>query len=536
MGTRLSCIVGTVVVVMGSTGVSGASAPKVEIDSGVVRGEALASGVAVFRGIPYAAAPVGDLRWRPPRSVEAWQGVRDATEFGPACPQPDHLSQVYGIALPETDEDCLFLNVWSPGLGGDEARPVMVWIHGGGNYLGWSHQETYDGERLAMRGVVMVTINYRLGPLGFLAHPALSAESPHSTSGNYGLLDQIEALRWVQRNITAFGGDPGRVTIFGESAGGGSVSVLMASPLTEGLFHRAISQSGTGVNYLQHLRRELGGTEPAERMGERVARALGAADGADALQSLRALTVEEILAETRPNLGLDPDAGGFRFSPIVDGWLLRGPVIDRFDAGEQRNVPLLIGANADEGTVFLPGMVPPKNIEGYRDRVRRMYGPIASEILRIYPVEKAEDIPGAMNRAFTDGGFVAPARMLARAMSTVSSPAYLYHFTRVRPGPLARLGAYHGSEISFVFDVFPEERPKDEIDSELADAMGAYWVQFAATGDPNREGLPEWPVYDSSSDVHMELGDRIATGAGLRRAACDFFERVLRTRVVAGEH
>jgi para-nitrobenzyl esterase len=508
-----------------------AGGPEVVIDSGTLRGESLSSGAAVFRGIPYAVPPLAELRWKPPQLPAKWDGVREATDFAPACPQPDHLSRVYGIQLPATDEDCLYLNLWTNNLGGDEPKPVMVWIHGGGHYIGWSHQTTYDGEQLAQRGVVVVTINYRLGPLGYLAHPALTAESPHSSSGNYGILDQIEALRWVQRNIAAFGGDPNRVTIFGESAGGGSVGILMASPLTDGLFHRAICQSGTGVNYLQHLGRSFGDNEPAERVGEQVAEALGAAGSADVIKTLRGLTADEILAGTRPTLGLDPGDTGFSFSPIVDGWVLPDPVIARFDKGQQRDVPLLIGSNADEGTVFLPGMGMPREVAAYQERVRRIYGPIADRILELYPVEKPEDIRNAANRAFTDAGFVAPARMLARSMATVSNSAYLYHFTRVLPGPAAQLGAFHGSEIAFVFDVFPAERRKEEIDTAVADAMGAYWVRFATSGDPNRDGMPEWPAYDAESDIHMEFGDRIGTGTGLRRVACDFFDGVYRARV-----
>jgi para-nitrobenzyl esterase len=268
-------------------------------------------------------------------------------------------------------------------------------------------------------------------------------------------------------------------------------------------------------------------------VGEKVAEALGAAGSADVIKTLRGLTADEILAGTKPSLGLDPGDTGFRFSPIVDGWVLSDPVSARFDSGHQRDVPLLVGSNADEGTVFLPGMGLPREVAEYQERTRQTYGPIADKILELYPVEKPEDIRDATNRAFTDGGFVAPARMLARSMATVSNNAYLYHFTRVLPGPAARLGAFHGSEIAFVFGVFSEVQPRDEINTAVADAMGAYWVQFATSGDPNRKGLPEWPPYNAETDIHMEFGDRIGTGNGLRREACDFFEKLFVARFAA---
>jgi para-nitrobenzyl esterase len=508
--------------------------PVVRIDSGSVSGVELESSVTVFRGIPYAAPPVGELRWRPPRAVEPWHGVRPATEFGAACPQPDVLSRVYGTELPTTAEDCLSLNVWTDNLGGEAPRPVMVWIHGGAHYLGWGHQSSYDGEALARRGVVLVTINYRIGALGFLAHPALSAESPEGVSGNYGLLDQIAALEWVQRNIERFGGDPSRVTIFGESAGGGSVLSLMASPLAGGLFHRAICQSGgSGVTYLQHLRRPFGEDESAEAMGVRAAKQLGVAEADDVAAAMRSLTPEQLIAGAPPSIRLVPDDPGYRFRPIVDGWVLPEPAIIAFAEGRQHDVPLLIGSNADEGTVFLAAMALPAEVEAYRDRIRADYGEMADRVLELYPVERPQDIFAAANRTFTDAGQVTPARGVARAMANVPGEAFLYHFTRVRSGLLARLGAFHGSEISFVFQSFSDQAPADEVDASLAEAMASYWVQFAATGDPNRDGLPRWPAYDAASDRHLELGDQIRVGEKLRKEECDLFEAAFATQLEA---
>jgi para-nitrobenzyl esterase len=497
----------------------------VRTDSGLVKGVAVDQdgAVRVYRGIPYAAPPIGELRWKPPQPVAPWQGMRAADEFGAACPQPDVLSQVYGTPLPATSEDCLYLNVWTAGAGGEAIRPVMVWIHGGGYYLGWGHQVYYDGTELAKKGAVVVTINYRLGPLGLLAHAALSAESPRRVSGNYALLDQIAALGWVQRNIAAFGGDPDRVTIFGESAGASAVGCLMASPLAEGLFHRAICQSGTAIGVAQRLREAVAGQPPAEEVGELVARRLGVDGAGDVLAQMRAATAEEILAAANPTLGIAPDEGGLRFGPVVDGWVLPEPPFVTLASG-RRAVPLLVGANANEGTVFLPRMGT-LTAERFRAEARQEYGTAADRFLELYPVTGDEDVPAAVDRSRTDGRFVAPARLMARLISETGAKAFLYHFTRVRPGR-ERLGAYHGSEIPFVFDAFPADRPKDDTDAALAEKMSSYWLQFAAKGDPNGPGLPEWPAYDPATELHMELGDRVGTGTGLRREACDFFEEL----------
>jgi para-nitrobenzyl esterase len=524
-------IVALTIVVVGAGGCGGGVEPVVRIDSGEVRGVVSESGVAVFRGIPYAAPPVGELRWRPPQQIEPWPGIRDATEFGSACPQPDHLSGVYGIALPETSEDCLFLNVWTPDPAGETKLPVMVWIHGGSFYLGWGHQRSSYGGRLASRGAVVVTLNYRLGALGFMAHPDLTAESPHGSSGNYGLLDQIAALQWVKRNIAAVGGDPGRVTIFGVSAGAGSVNSLMASPLAAGLFHRAICQSGTAVGIFQGLGAGWAGQPPAEAMGERVAQRLGVDPAGNVLARMRSAPVDEILAAAPAAGGGEPTPDRFQFFPIVDGWVIPEPPYVVFSSGRQHDVPLIVGANANEGSVFVSRLGDPTAAR-YVERARQRYGPAADRFLELYPAAADQDVPAAYDRATTDERFVAGARFVARMTEGVSSDAFLYHFTRVRAGN-ERLGAYHGSEVGFVFDSFSPERPKDEADAVLTDLMGAYWVQFAATGNPNRDGLPEWPPYDGETDVHLELGDSVGTGTGLRRGGCDFFESLLLASVAA---
>jgi para-nitrobenzyl esterase len=438
---------------------------------------------------------------------------------------------VYDIELPETDEACLYLNVWTPAKTAEDRLPVMVWIHGGSYYLGWGHQRSSNGESLAARGAVVVTINYRLGALGFMAHPALTEESPHGSSGNYGLLDQIAALEWVRDNIAAFGGDPERVTIFGVSAGAGSVSCLMASPLAGGLFHRAICQSGTAIGVMQGLRTGWAGQPPAEVVGEQVAQRLGVDPNGDVLAQMRAASVEQIFEAAPAAGGGEPTPGRFQFYPIVDGWVIPKPPYLVYNEGRQHDVPLLLGSNANEGTVFLSRLGQP-TVATYVERARSRYGPAADRFLELYPAATDENVPAAYDAASTVERFVAGARFTARMTERVSSDAWLYHFTRVRRGN-ELLGAFHGSEVAFVFDTFSPERPADEADAALTEAMASYWVQFAATGNPNREGLPEWPAYSAETDIHLELGDRVATGTGLHREGCDFFEKLFLASLAA---
>ena len=371
-----------------------AAAALVTIDAGAVQGVAPSpdSPVRVYRGIPFARPPVGPLRWQPPQPVQPWQGIRDCTEFGPSCPQPPAriVPEIQGAK----SEDCLYLNVWTAASPGDN-RPVLVWIHGGGFSIGSGAQRFYDGTHFAENGAVLVTINYRLGPFGFLAHPALSAESPQNASGNFGLLDQIAALTWVRHNIAAFGGDPDRVTIFGESAGGMSVGFLLASPLASGLFHRAILQSGVpGAG--SPLRDTTGPNPSAEATGIAVARELGipdpASDSPQTAARLRDVPAETLLETTNPRVGLF--GKGRRLWPVVDGHVLPRPPDHLFARGVYNHVPVLLGSNADEGTLFLR-QLPIQRPAGYQLLVRTLFRDDAETVLSMFPVASPEEIPRA---------------------------------------------------------------------------------------------------------------------------------------------
>ncbi|MEW6354773.1 MAG: carboxylesterase/lipase family protein [Planctomycetota bacterium] len=491
----------------------------IRITGGLITGEER-NGVRIYRGIPFAAPPVGDLRWKPPQPVVPWEGVRECIQYGPSCPQPTPLM---GPPPVKSSEDCLYLNVWTPANRGDRKLPVMVWIHGGGFTTGSGSGPWYEGSALARQGVVVVTINYRLGPFGYLAHPLLSKESERNVSGNYGMLDQIAALKWVQENIAAFGGDPGCVTIFGESAGSASVCRLMVSPLAKGLFHRAIAESGGAHGRNRHLRERWYGLEPMEKEGERIARTLGCDTAENPIAALRQKSSDEILNASNAAQGLF--GKGFKFGPVIDGWALPDDPSLLFDEGKQHNVPFMTGTNADEGTIFLQ-QVPVKQVAGYRWFMRILFAEQADDMLRLFPASKAEEIPGALNRATTVACFVVPARSLVRAMERMGGTAYLYHFTRVPPSPKSQqLGCFHALEVLYVFGNVTTGPAFNAADRKLADAMSACWVRFAATGDPNGAGIPEWPAYRAETDQYMEFGDEIAVKSGLYREACDAIEK-----------
>jgi len=489
--------------------------------------------IAVFRGVPFAAPPVGKLRWRPPEPHRPRSGRQPAREFGPACVQSNRLdgfsrgiaaafgkAEEYRSAPFRTSEDCLFLNVWTGNLSAREApRPVMVWIHGGSNIAGEGSSALYDGRHLAAKGVVVVTINYRLGVLGFLAHPELTAESDHRASGNYGLLDQLAALRWVRDNIAGFGGDPTRITVFGESAGSIDLLHLMASPLAVGLFHRAIAQSGAPMAALP--RRSAAEAEGV-RLGERLAPEAGAAR----LAALRALPADQVREAAEALMA----ERKFTAGPILDGWVLPDVTGRRFDQGHALALPLLIGSNAREMTTlryYLPAVE--KTVAGYRSYLTGMLGPMAERLLTLYPAATDDAVDDAVIDLTTDLYFTCPSRFAARAVGRHGQPAWLYHFERVRPGG-ETLGAYHAAEISYVFGTPEEWLPNTEVDRRLSDTMMAYWTRFAATGDPNGPGLPAWPRHDPQTDQHLVLGDELTIGSGLDAEACnlvDFGTRAL---------
>jgi para-nitrobenzyl esterase len=517
---RLPTTLNIVALLLLSAATAGAS--QVDIDSGPIAGEVVDAdtGLRVYRGIPFAAAPTGDLRWRAPQPVAPWQEVRDATEFGPICPQPPMLAALTGEQLPASSEDCLFLNVWTTAESSDERLPVMVWIHGGGLNLGWSNQGVYDGSAFASRGVVLVSVNYRLGPLGFLSLPQLSKESEHGVSGNYGFLDQVAALEWVQRNIAAFGGDADSVTIFGESAGGTSVHALLTASGTDGLFHRAIAQSPwiTETN-IAHLRESSPFVGSAEEIGEGWVASLVGDGGKTSLEALRAIPAAEMIAKA-----------GATFQPViaVDGRFMPEHGERAFAGGRSHRVPLMAGSNADEGTMFMAAMA--GSPDRYRDGVAQIYGGQAEAVLALYPVPEDGKVAGTVNRFMTDSWFLRATRAMLLGTAATGTPSYQYHFTR-RSRAMPAWGAHHAAELSFVFNTpgGMGEPEWDEVESRLAEAMIRYWVQFAKTGDPNTEGLPEWPLFDAESESYMELGDRIEAGQELCASRCTKLEGILST-------
>jgi para-nitrobenzyl esterase len=504
----------------------------VRVQSGQLSGAPCADpAIRVYKGVPYAAPPVGDLRWRPPQPVRPWTGVRSAVEFAPVCPQPpDPTLAIAGLRPEKTSEDCLYLNIWTPAKTKSDRLPVMVWVHGGGFANGSGSMALYNGENLAKQGVVLVTINYRLGPLGFFAHPDLSKESPHGVSGNYGLLDQIEALRWVKRNIASFGGDPGRVTLFGESAGAMSVGYLMASPLTKGLFQRAIAESGSAFMTNERLHATASGKAGLEQQGAAAASGMLGASVSNPIAVLRAKSADEIVKGLSPQseMGLQ---GGIRYAPVIDGYVIPDEPAAIFAAGKEQRVPLIVGTNADEGTLFVAREAQAGSAE-FHNFLQMRYGRHAEEIEQLYPASTPAEFRDAEARVLTDGLFAAGARYWAGTQSRVA-PVYLYQFTYVVTAApqFASLGAFHGSEIPRVFGMFgPLRLLDDAAGRQLTHAMMGAWTRFAATGDPNGDGLSEWPKYDPASDSYMELGRTIMVKSHLRPKQVDLFEKIIAER------
>jgi len=473
----------------------------IQTDSGLVSGISTDE-IRIYKGIPFAAPPTGDLRWRPPQPVVPWQGIRQCTEFG-----PDPYQYRTSLASPSEaiDEDCLYLNVWTPAKKRSDQLPVMVWLYGGDFRFGAGSAPLYDGTTLAHHGVIVVTFNYRVGPIGFLAHPLLSKESDYNSSGNYGILDQIATLKWVQNNIAAFGGDPNNVTIFGESAGAISVACLMVSPLAKGLFHRAISQSLAEFGLFAHIRDNHHGVDPAENMGIRLAKDLGCDSASDPIAAMRAKSANEVMIAGMPPLSYLQS--GYRYGPIVDGWILPGLPLNLFEAGKQQDIPYLLGSNADEWSLFL--LYLPTNLESYQSYINRTF----EQVLTLY-------------------AFTCTAKAYADAMSNVKSEAYFYQFARIPPGAI-NIGAFHALEIAYVFGnlipILPTPDPDsyfDDTDKMLSEDIIGYWTRFAAHGDPNDPEAIQWPTYDEKSDKYLDFGDKIEVKTGLYTEACSIFQKI----------
>jgi para-nitrobenzyl esterase len=467
---------------------------QVKTADGIVQGTAEGK-LTVFKGIPFAAPPVGNLRWKAPRPVEKWEGIKPATEFAPAA--------VQGGAPPSgKSEDCLYLNVWTPAKSARDRIPVLVWIHGGGFSYGATSEPGYDGEKLAGKGVVLVSIAYRLGVLGFLAHPELSAENPEGVSGNYGLLDMIAALKWIRKNIAAFGGDPERVTIFGESAGGIAVSMLCASPLARGLFQGAISQSGGSFGPPRLT------TCPGENM-----KLLKDAEqaGVDYMKNAGASS----LAELR-KLDADSLPSGWTTGsswPIIDGRVIPDDQYNLYEAGDYNDTPVLVGYNSDEGANFT-GTNDPKE---FVQAVKLRYGKFADTLLKAYPVGKT-DVPRTARDLARDAAFGWHTWIWARLQSeTGKSKVFYYYFDRHPDFPEGSshfgYGSYHGQEVAYVFGhLDTADTDITSADEAISEAMAGYWTNFAKNGDPNGEGLPEWPAFSDAGPAVMYFRKAPHTG------------------------
>jgi len=509
---------------------TGAPLGVVALQEGRVSGVE-SGGVSVYLGIPYAAPPVGALRWRPPQPAKPWAGVRACTQYGASCIQgnaPDHP----GVQSGAQSEDCLYLNVWTPAKTRRERLPVMVWIHGGGFISGSGVLPVPGGTMLSsIEHVIVVSFNYRLGVFGFFAHAQLSRESPHDVSGNYGLLDQMEALRWVRRNIAAFGGDPRRVTIFGQSAGGQSVIAQLVSPLSRGLFSRAASESpryqdrGVGLWSTLTLKEQ-------EQEGEEIADDLGIPDGPGQASALRKVSAARLAAVTAPVprglplMFVHPPQPSFQ--PVVDGYVLPAEPWKLLRSGKWAHVPLLIGSNQDECNMWLSGLPAPQAASvalTSRQRVQWFTGPDWPSLDRRFPAAPPSSIMPHTSRMMTVLEFNAPARYAAR-VAAESQKSFLYYFTRVPPGDAA--GADHGVEVPYVFGRVAARAQKgvtDGTDIALSRVMMHYWASFAATGDPNSPGAPTWNAYDPKIDRALWIGPVAAMSGAPYPEACAVAER-----------
>ncbi len=474
---------------------------KVKVDGGTVVGMPVfwSWGVWSFRGIPYAAPPVGNLRWKPPQPAAPWQGVRMADQFGPACmqvsravkhtPGKDDGAVDWWDGLSVMSEDCLYLNVWTAAKTPTDRLPVVVWIHGGANRDGAGSDLGYDLAKLAKRGVVAISVNYRVNVFGFLAHPELTKESEHHSSGNYAYLDQIAAMKWVKNNIAGFGGDPGNITVFGESAGASAVSVHVRSPLSKGLFQHAIADSGGNAGRWSPL-------AEVEQAGVKFAESVGA----HSLAELRKKPAAELVK-------LDSPAAA-----NVDGWVIPQGGMTTYELGQQNDVPLLLGANAAD----VPN-TPSVTAASAKADAKALYGDMADDYLKLYPADSDAQAQKSIFLFLRDRMFWSMKTWALLQSKTGKNKAYLFHFTHVAPAPEGALysncstcgfDAFHSSELIYVLNnLHLRDWPWTDVDRKVSDTVQSYWVNFIKTGNPNGPGLPEWPAYDAKTDLVLKIGD-----------------------------
>lgn len=501
--------------------------PEVGIESGLVRGKDIAGlpQGGGFLGIPYAAQPVGKLRWRAPQAAPHWKGVRETRHWGPACPQTPSgwLPEMLGIKAMRKSEACLYVNVWTPELKPAKKLPVLVWIHGGGNVQG-SGEWPPLGPTLAKTGIVVVSLNYRLGVFGFLAYKPLDGESREGVSGNYGNLDQIAALKWVRRNIAAFGGDSSKVTIAGQSSGSEDVCLLMASPLARGLFEGAVMESGTCVDSVfPKLRTE-------EKSGARLALDLGVKPGPGALKELRAMPAKRIFDAAAKDGKVD-------LEPTIDGWMLRQQPGITFARGEQARVAVMVGSNEDEVSIFASPIVQgtsyrPKTVAEYHAWLKGEFGSeFAGRVFAAYPARKDSEVPGVFRTMYSDYDFAFGSWLLAGDTGLRGRKAYLYRFTYVGAGPFAKLGAFHAEELMFLSRHYWTTWVRQPGDGALSRTLVGYWSRFVKTGNPNGAGLPRWPVFERSKNDCQELGKRVGPERVPRVKKMAVFYAFLRTRL-----
>jgi para-nitrobenzyl esterase len=498
---------------------SAAAEVQVKVKSGLLQGTALPNGGAVFKGVPYAAAPVGALRWRSPASVADWTNVRGAQSYGSACLQPD---QGWNSSLIATaSEDCLYLNVWTATLKRSARLPVMVWIHGGAFVGGSGTDPMFAGEELVKKNVVLVTLNYRLGIFGFLAHPELTRDSSHQSSGNFGLEDQLAALQWVRDNIAAFGGDPSQITLFGQSAGGMSVTTLVASALSRGHFRRAIIESGSILG--GPPMKDLAG---AEMMGAEFA-------GPEGIRPLREAGAADVMKRFNEYMSTHRDT---RVGPIIDHYVLNDDPAATFRHHEEHAVPIIIGNNAREGF----GRIPDEALPGI---LRKFYGVEAERASRLYGSGTPDPLPSdpvlgsAASQWLTDSTFRCGAVITASQHSTGGSPVYEYQFEQSIPGREAD-GAAHTYELPYVFGNLWSDGPLaghfGATDRDLSNVMIAFWTNFAKRGDPNGPGLPRWPRFDHPFGSYLRLSSALpgdtSIAVSLRKAQCDLYETQISSR------